>query len=72
MPTACARFAHELLWQPESTLKLKFPNLLQISDFDDGGHFAAFEKPKELSDDIWAAVKKFEEFNDNLKRSHKN
>jgi len=60
IPSACARFHHDLLWQPESLLRLNYRNLVHVSDFSDGGHFAAFELPKELGNDIIVAINKME------------
>lgn len=57
VPTVCARFRYELSYQPKFVLKQKYKKLVAISDFDDGGHFAAFEKPQELADDVWKAFK---------------
>ena len=65
VPTACARFHNDLVWQPEFILKDIYHNLLQITDYEQGGHFAALEHPQLLSDDIWSAVKKFEAYNQN-------
>lgn len=36
---------------------MKYKNLIQVTDMKEGGHFAAFEQPKLLADDVWAAVK---------------
>lgn len=60
VPTACARFKFELLYMPDSFLIDKYTNLIQTSDFEDGGHFAAFEVPQILAKDIWTAVVKME------------
>lgn len=69
MPSACARFQYELAYQPDHMLKEGFPNLLQSTDFDDGGHFAAFEVPKLLAQDIWSAVDKMDKWHKNVKNS---
>nr|CAD7434549.1 unnamed protein product [Timema monikensis] len=57
VPTACAMFPFELAYQPESFLKDKYHNLVQFHNMPRGGHFAAFEEPRLLADDIWSAVK---------------
>nr|CAD7394413.1 unnamed protein product [Timema cristinae] len=57
VPTACAMFPFELAYQPESLLKDKYHNLVQFHNMPRGGHFAAFEEPRLLADDIWSAVK---------------
>ncbi|RZC42038.1 juvenile hormone epoxide hydrolase-like protein, partial [Asbolus verrucosus] len=58
VPSACAKFAHELAYSPSTVLKEKYHNLVHESDFTDGGHFAAFEVPKVLADDIYLAAEK--------------
>lgn len=37
---------------------MKFPKLVQANFYQDGGHFAAFELPKILADDIYSFVEK--------------
>lgn len=61
MPTGCAVFPNELMSHPESILKARFPKIIQYSLMPRGGHFAAFEEPKLLADDIFSFVKKTEE-----------
>ncbi|KAK7791260.1 hypothetical protein R5R35_005582 [Gryllus longicercus] len=60
VPTACAIFPNTLRiqYQPAFLLRDKFPNLVQVSNIQRGGHFPAFEEPSLLSDDIWSAVGK--------------
>ncbi|KAF7988590.1 hypothetical protein HCN44_001163 [Aphidius gifuensis] len=60
VPTACAAFIHEVSYSPESVVKFQHTNLIQFNHFDDGGHFAAFEVPHLLSDDIWKFIQKVE------------
>lgn len=59
VPSACARFSHELAVYPDNILKDKYKNLIHISDLE-GGHFAAFEVPKVLADDVYAFTEKVE------------
>ncbi|KAK9732161.1 Epoxide hydrolase N terminus [Popillia japonica] len=59
VPTACAKFANEILYQSDELLKHKYTNLLQSTDFPDGGHFAALEVPQLLARDMWNAFEKF-------------
>lgn len=66
VPSGCARFSNELLIQPDSILRDKYPNLIHISDLE-GGHFAAFEAPKVLADDIFAFTDKVEGLRENTK-----
>ncbi|CAG9770472.1 unnamed protein product [Ceutorhynchus assimilis] len=57
VPIACARFKNELANQPESLLRMKYSNLQQLNTYD-GGHFAAFELPEVLSNDIYDFAEK--------------
>ncbi|XP_046739169.1 juvenile hormone epoxide hydrolase 1-like [Diprion similis] len=59
-PSACALFPHELTYSPESLLRPKYPNLIQANHLPRGGHFAAFEEPQLLADDVWSFVDKVE------------
>lgn len=63
IPTACAKFQNELTYQPDWILKDKYVNLLHSKENMNGGHFAAFENPKELADEIFHAVEQFDDFN---------
>lgn len=56
VPTACARFPEELAFQPAYILKEKFVNLSRVSNPPRGGHFAAFEEPKLMANDIYETV----------------
>lgn len=67
VPTGIARFPYEITNYPRSILQLKYKNLVQLSDFPLGGHFAAFEEPELLADDIW----KFVEVTQRPKPSHR-
>ncbi|KAK7791256.1 hypothetical protein R5R35_005580 [Gryllus longicercus] len=58
VPTACALFPNEIDYQHEFILKDKYVNLIQVTEMPRGGHFAAFEEPELLADDIWEAVYK--------------
>ncbi|OAD56030.1 Juvenile hormone epoxide hydrolase 1 [Eufriesea mexicana] len=60
VPTGCAAFPHELLSQPESLLKERYTNIIHFNFIPRGGHFAAFEEPRLLADDIFSFVKKTE------------
>lgn len=57
VPTACAAFPDELLVQPQSIISQRFPNIIQYNFMPTGGHFAAFEEPKLMADDIFSFVK---------------
>ncbi|KAL0126299.1 hypothetical protein PUN28_005002 [Cardiocondyla obscurior] len=56
VPVACAVFPHELFYQPESLIKDKYHNLVQFNHLPRGGHFAAFEEPALLADDVFKFV----------------
>ncbi|CAB3245124.1 unnamed protein product [Arctia plantaginis] len=59
VPTWGLRFKHELAHSPDFVLKWKYRNLVGTTNFDFGGHFAAFERPEEFSSDVFKAVKAF-------------
>ncbi|XP_023369665.1 epoxide hydrolase 1, partial [Otolemur garnettii] len=52
VPTGFAAFPSELLHAPEKWLKFKYPKLVSYSFMACGGHFAAFEEPELLAQDI--------------------
>lgn len=56
-PTGCAMFPNELAYQPKSLVHEKYHKLVRFTDMPRGGHFAAFEEPELLSDDVWETVK---------------
>ena len=56
VPTACAKFINEISYTPDTVLRDKYHDLVQITNYDDGGHFAAMEMPEVLAKDIWSAV----------------
>lgn len=52
VPTGFAAFPYELLHAPEKWVKSKYPKLISYSYMARGGHFAAFEEPELLAQDI--------------------
>lgn len=62
MPCAVARFPYEIAYQPDWILRDKYANLVQTTDFEEGGHFAPFEVPESLAEDIFSAVVKMRKF----------
>ncbi|CAK9811524.1 Juvenile hormone epoxide hydrolase 1 [Anthophora quadrimaculata] len=60
VPTGCAVFPDELLIQPKSLLENKFPQMIHYNFLPRGGHFAAFEEPKLMAEDIFSFVEKVE------------
>lgn len=65
-PTACARFKYEILHLPKSILSERFKNLVHLSQYDQGGHFAAFEEPDLFAEDIYMFVEKVQSMSQNL------
>lgn len=63
VPTACAAFPNELFLTAKSILKSKFHNLIQYNVLERGGHFAAFEEPQLMANDIISFVEKNEKLN---------
>ncbi|KAJ0171812.1 hypothetical protein K1T71_012575 [Dendrolimus kikuchii] len=62
VPTWGIKFKHELMYQPDFVLKLKYKNYLRSTVVEDGGHFAALENPEIMADDIFEAVNTFRDF----------
>lgn len=52
VPTGYSAFPSELMHAPEKLVKVKYPKLISYSYMECGGHFAAFEEPKLLAQDI--------------------
>ncbi|XP_073904955.1 epoxide hydrolase 1 isoform X2 [Castor canadensis] len=52
VPTGFAAFPSEILHTPEKWVRVKYPSLISYSYMAEGGHFAAFEEPKLLAQDI--------------------
>ncbi|XP_052751011.1 juvenile hormone epoxide hydrolase-like isoform X4 [Galleria mellonella] len=67
VPTWGIKFKHELIFQPDSLLRLKYKNYLHSTIVEDGGHFAALEMPDLLADDVFEAVDTFMEFHSGKK-----
>lgn len=60
VPTGLAAFPNELMHCPESWAKNKYRNIHSYTFMPRGGHFAAFEEPQLLADDIVKFVRKVE------------
>ena len=52
-PTACADFPKEIIWSPRRWLEGRY-NITRWTEMPRGGHFAAFEQPQLLVDDLRA------------------
>ncbi|XP_018570501.1 juvenile hormone epoxide hydrolase 1 [Anoplophora glabripennis] len=59
VPAGCAKFSYELAYQPDSILEVKYKKLVHSAEYD-GGHFAAFEVPETLGEDVYIFVDKVE------------
>jgi pimeloyl-ACP methyl ester carboxylesterase len=57
LPTAISAFRDELYQAPKSWIEKAYPNLLFYNRHDKGGHFAAWEQPQALSEDLRAAFR---------------
>lgn len=56
VPSGAAVFPNELLVIPENWTREKYRRLVSYTDMPRGGHFAAFEEPRLLADDVWKFV----------------
>jgi pimeloyl-ACP methyl ester carboxylesterase len=57
IPVAVSAFPDELYHAPRSWAEQAYPNLIHYNRLPKGGHFAAFEQPKFLSEEIRAGFK---------------
>ena len=53
VPTACADFPKEIIWSPRRWLEGRY-NITRWTEMPRGGHFAAFEQPQLLVEDVRA------------------
>lgn len=60
IPTGLAAFPNELIHCPPPWARMKYRNICSYSYMPRGGHFAAFEEPQLLADDLVQFVKKVE------------
>lgn len=58
VPAGISRSEHELLYPPETLIRSITPKLVHLTDLDDVGHFAAFERPETLAKDVFEFVEK--------------
>ncbi|XP_061706438.1 juvenile hormone epoxide hydrolase-like [Cydia pomonella] len=65
VPYAAIRYRHELVYMPDDFLRDKFPNLVQSTTLDFGGHFASFQTPAVLAENIWTSVDTMELYHEN-------
>ncbi|XP_066154027.1 juvenile hormone epoxide hydrolase 1-like [Euwallacea fornicatus] len=64
-PAGCARFPYELSLTPRSILTKRLKNLVHLTQYDTGGHFAALEEPDLFANDLYLFAEKVE----NIKKS---
>jgi hypothetical protein len=57
IPVAVSAFAEELYQAPRSWAERAYPKLIHYNKHDKGIHFAAWEQPKLLSDDVREAFR---------------
>jgi len=57
LPVAVSAFPDELYQAPESWARKAYPNLIFYKKHDRGGHFAAWEQPQALTEDLRAAFR---------------
>ena len=57
IPVAVSAFADEIYQAPRSWAEKAYPKLIYYSKHDRGGHFAAFEQPQLLSEDLRAGFR---------------
>jgi len=57
IPVAASAFPDELFQAPRSWAEQAYPNLIHYNKLPKGGHFAAWEQPKLLSEEIRAGFK---------------
>ncbi|XP_068597369.1 epoxide hydrolase 1 [Brachionichthys hirsutus] len=60
VPTGLAAFPGELMHCPKSWAELRYQNIYSYTFMPRGGHFAAFEEPQLLANDLVQFVKKVE------------
>jgi pimeloyl-ACP methyl ester carboxylesterase len=57
IPVAVSVFPDEVLHTPRSWAERAYPNLIHYNQLDKGGHFAAWEQPKLLVDEMRVGLK---------------
>ena len=57
VPVAVSAFPDELYFAPRSWVERAYPNLIFYNQHDKGGHFAAWEQPKYITQDLREAFK---------------
>lgn len=60
VPSGIAEFPNELVLTPKPWVLASFPNNIQFSVMEKGGHFPAFEQPEMFVNDVVKFVEKVE------------
>ena len=60
VPAGLVCFPDELFITAEYQAKMKYMDIVQLTDMPQGGHFAAFEQPELLANDLKSFVQKVE------------
>lgn len=58
VPTGYSAFANDLITPAPLEIAKQTYNITHFSMMNDGGHFAAFEMPKQLARDVFVFAKK--------------
>ncbi|XP_049881424.1 juvenile hormone epoxide hydrolase-like [Pectinophora gossypiella] len=62
VPTWGLQAKYEILYQPPFILRFKYPNLLNTTVLEEGGHFLALQLPRVFSQDVLKAVAAFRDW----------
>ena len=57
LPVALSVFPDEVYYSPRSWAERAYPNLIHYNQLEKGGHFAAWEQPTLLVDEMRAGLK---------------
>jgi pimeloyl-ACP methyl ester carboxylesterase len=57
IPVAVSVFPDEIYAAPQSWVERAYPNLIHYNKLDKGGHFAAWEQPQLLSQELWVSFR---------------
>ena len=57
IPVAVSLFPDDIIAAPRSWTERAYPNLIHYNQLDKGGHFAAWEQPRLLVDEMRAGLK---------------
>ncbi|CAK1589852.1 unnamed protein product [Parnassius mnemosyne] len=62
-PTWLLQSKYEILYQSPLVTRFKFPNILNVTVLDNGGHFVSLELPEVFSEDVLNAIREFRKWN---------